>query len=88
MQQAICITVSVSSPPSSQSEKHYPNGTKEITFPDQTVKYIYPNGEEESVFPDSTVQKLHPNGDRTIVFANGQKEFHTKEFKVGNLCVC
>lgn len=40
------------------------------------------SGEEESVFPDSTVQKLMPNGNRTIEFPNGQKEVHTKEFKV------
>lgn len=74
-----CILV----PCSDQSEKHYPNGTKEIRFPNQTVKYIYPNGEEESVFPNGSVQKILPNGDCTIQLANGQKEFHTKEYKVG-----
>ena len=74
-----CILV----PCSDQSEKHYPNGTKEIRFPNQTVKYIYPNGEEESVFPNGSVQKILPNGNCIIQLANGQKEFHTKEYKVG-----
>ncbi|XP_033123193.1 centromere protein J-like [Anneissia japonica] len=32
-----------------QTEKHYPDGTKEITFPDQTIKYLFPNGREESM---------------------------------------
>ena len=53
-----------------QSENHYPNGTKEIWFPNQTVKYIYPNGEEESMSPNSSVQKLLSNGDCTIHLAN------------------
>ena len=75
----LCILV----PYSDQSEKHYPNGTKEIRFPNQTIKYIYPNGEEESVFPNGSVQKILANGDCTIQLANGQKEFHTKEYKVG-----
>ena len=67
---------------SKQCEKHYPNGTKEILFPDKTVKYIYSNGGEECIFPDGSVQTFHPNGERTIKFANGQQEIHTREFKV------
>ena len=63
--------------PSDQSEKHYPNGTKEIQFPNQTVKYIYPNGEDEIIFPNGSVRKLLPNGDCTIRLANGQ-EFQPK----------
>ena len=67
---------------SEQTEKLYPDGTKEITFPDQTVKYIFPNGSEESIFPDGTVIRLEKNGDKTMEFPNGQREIHTQEFKV------
>lgn len=31
----------------SQAEKHYPDGMKEIIFPDSSIKYIYPDGSEE-----------------------------------------
>lgn len=67
---------------SDQTEKLYPDGTKEITFPDQTVKYIFPNGSEESIFPDGTVIRLEKNGDKTMEFPNGQREIHTNEYKV------
>lgn len=46
------------------------------------MKYVQPNGEEESVFADGTVQRLLTDGNRVIVYANGQKETHTKEYKV------
>ena len=67
---------------SGQCEKHFPNGTKEIMFPDQTLKYVHPSGEEETHFPDGTLQKTLPHGDMTLFYANGQKEIYTKEFKV------
>lgn len=67
---------------SGQCEKHFPNGTKEITFPDQTLKYVHPSGEEETHFPDGTLQKTLPHGDMTLFYANGQKEIYTKDFKV------
>ena len=67
---------------SGQCEKHFSNGTKEITFPDQTLKYVHPSGEEETHFPDGTLQKISPDGDMTLFYANGQKEIYTKEFKV------
>ena len=62
---------------SGQCEKHFPNGTKEITFPDQTLKYVHPSGEEETHFPDGTLQKTLPHGDMTLFYANGQKEIST-----------
>lgn len=40
------------------SEKHHPNGIKEIVFPDQTIKRLYDGGLEETVFPDGTVVKV------------------------------
>jgi hypothetical protein len=77
---------------SGQCEKHFPNGTKEITFPDQTLKMVHPSGEEETHFPDGTLQKTLPDGDMTLFYANGQKEIYTKEFKVYKpsncICVC
>ena len=68
---------------SNQTEKHYPDGTKEITFPDQTIKYLFPNGGEESVFADGTVLRVDPNGHRVMEFPNGQREIHTDQYKVG-----
>ena len=69
---------------SNQTEKHYPDGHKEVTFSDGTIKYLHPNGVEECYFEDGTVQKVQPNGDHTIEFPNGQKEIHTKDFKVAS----
>ena len=74
---------------SKQVEKHYRDGTKEIIFPDQTIKYLYPNGAEECVFSDGTIQKVNVEGERTIEFPNGQRETHTKCYKVsGDKTVC
>lgn len=42
------------------TEKHFPDGRKEITFPDQTVKNLFPGGREESVLTDGTVIQVHP----------------------------
>ena len=69
---------------SKQIEKHYRDGTKEIIFPDQTIKYLYPNGAEECVFSDGTIQKVSVDGERTIEFPNGQRETHTKYYKVSS----
>ena len=76
---------------SKQVEKHYRDGTKEIIFPDQTIKYLYPNGAEECVFSDGTIQKVNVEGERTIEFPNGQRETHTKCYKVSRnepFCAC
>ncbi|CAC5419499.1 CENPJ [Mytilus coruscus] len=55
-----------------QVEKHYPDGTKEITFADQTIKYLFPNGSEESIFSDGTVIRVEKNGDKTMENGNTQ----------------
>ena len=65
-----------------QTEKHYPDGTREITFPDQTIKYLFPNGTEESIFVDGTVIRIDKAGNKTMEFPNGQREVHTADFKV------
>ncbi|KAM4043965.1 centrosomal P4.1-associated protein isoform 1-T2 [Anomaloglossus baeobatrachus] len=64
-----------------QIEKHFPDGKKEITFPDQTIKNLYRDGKEESIFPDGTIITTHPDGTKVIEFDNGQREFHTAQFK-------
>ncbi len=67
---------------SNQTEKHYPDGTKEITFPDQIIKYLFPSGVEESIFPDGTVIRVEKSGDKVMEFPNGQREIHTEQYKV------
>ena len=67
---------------SNQIEKHYPDGTKEIIFPDETVKYLYQSGAEECVFADGTVERISEDGSRIVEFPNGQRETYTKLFKV------
>ena len=67
---------------SNQVEKHYPDGTREISFPDHTIKYLFPIGVEESIFEDGTVIRVEKNGDKTMEFPNGQREVHTVDYKV------
>ncbi|KAM9344385.1 centrosomal P4.1-associated protein isoform 2-T2 [Pholidichthys leucotaenia] len=62
-------------------EKHFPDGRKEITFPDQTVKNLFPNGREESVLTDGTIIQVDPDGTKEIHFNTGQKEIHTADYK-------
>lgn len=40
------------------------------------------DGKEKIVFADGTVQQVQPNGNRTIDFPDGQREIHTKQYKV------
>ena len=68
---------------SNQIEKHYVDGTKEIQFPDQTIKYLFKDGSAESIFPDGTVIRVGSSGDKEMTFPNGQREIHTKTYKVG-----
>ncbi|NXX43908.1 CENPJ protein, partial [Tricholaema leucomelas] len=63
------------------SEKHYPDGKKEITFPDQTIKNLFTDGQEESIFPDGTIVRIQRDGSKSIEFNNGQRELHTSQFK-------
>ena len=42
------------------AEKHFSDGRKEITFPDQTIKNLFPDGKEESVLTDGTVVQVNP----------------------------
>lgn len=67
---------------SGQKEVIYPDGTREIVFPDGVRKYIYANKTELSMFPSGMVVKVLENNDKEIVFTNGQREIHTKDFKV------
>lgn len=58
----------------SQIEKHYVDGTKEIIFPDGTVKYIFGSNDEESIFPDGTIQRVTPDGLKVVEYPSGQKD--------------
>lgn len=65
-----------------QLEKHFPDGTKEITFPDGTLKCVFAE-EEESIFPDGTVQRVNretgvsvvefPDGTRDTAYPDGRR---------------
>ena len=43
---------------------------------------MYPNGEEKVEFVDGVIQYMYSNGNKSIDFPDGQKETHTKEYKV------
>ena len=64
-----------------QIERHFPDGSKHITFEDGSTKMIKANGSEEAIFTDGTVMVISPSGDKTIEYSNGQREIHTSEFK-------
>lgn len=49
-----------------QVEKSWLDGTKEIRFPDGTVKTISPNGESVSQFADGVVVRELRDGTRQI----------------------
>ncbi|XP_046386182.1 centromere protein J [Ischnura elegans] len=66
--------------PNGQVERHW-NGTKEVSFPDGTVRLIHSNGKEEVMLQDGTVATIEANGDQLIQLPNGQKEYQTKEYK-------
>lgn len=36
-----------------QTERHLPNGTKEILYPDGSFKIVYADGTDETLVPDS-----------------------------------
>ena len=57
--------------PSRQIERHFPDGSKEISFPDNTRKLIRNDGVHESTFPDGVVLREFPNGRREVVAADG-----------------
>ncbi len=59
-----------------QIEKHYPDGVKEITFPDLTRKIIFQDGVQESHFPDGVVMREHPDGHREILTSTGQDPYY------------
>lgn len=52
--------------PNKQVEKHFPDGRKEISFPDQTRKVMHPDGMHESFFPDGVVVREFPDGRREV----------------------
>ncbi len=68
--------------PNGQIEKHHVDSTKEILFPDKTIKYIYTNGMEETRLPNGTTIKLNmTSGHKIIEYPNKQREIHTQDYK-------
>uniref|UniRef100_A0A1X7TNW4 Centromere protein J C-terminal domain-containing protein n=1 Tax=Amphimedon queenslandica TaxID=400682 RepID=A0A1X7TNW4_AMPQE len=64
-----------------QSETHYRNGSKDIIFPDGTIRHVLPSGEEKIKFSDGVTQRVLTNGDKIIDFPDGQRETHTSLYK-------
>lgn len=64
-------------------EKHYPDGTKEVTFDDSTYKLLLPSGIQECIYPNGTVVREEPeNSQKLLLLPNGQREVHSAEYKV------
>ncbi len=42
---------------------------------------------EESIFEDGTVIRIDKNQEKTMEFPNGQREIHTKDYKVRKLLI-
>ncbi|XP_076800167.1 uncharacterized protein LOC143445153 [Clavelina lepadiformis] len=64
-----------------QVERHFPDGSKHISFQDGSSKMIKLDGTEETIYPDGTVMVVTASGEKTIEFSNGQREVHTSQFK-------
>ncbi|KAL0266572.1 UNVERIFIED_CONTAM: hypothetical protein PYX00_009079 [Menopon gallinae] len=71
--------------PNGQTERRLPDGSTEILFPNGCVRYCDPSGKDEWRFLDGTVIKTDKNGHKVLLLPNGQKEIHTKEYKVNYL---
>jgi centromere protein J len=54
-----------------QSEKHHPDGMKEISFADKTRKIVYPNGDQVSIFPNGTTLRETADG---VQVTNGDEK--------------
>ena len=68
---------------SGQIERHQKDGTKEVTYPNATVRTCFPDGSEEWVFQDGLVVKVDSQlGEKVLLLPNGQREVHTKEHMV------
>ncbi|XP_017786938.1 PREDICTED: RING finger protein PFF0165c [Nicrophorus vespilloides] len=66
---------------SGQIEKHFSDGSSEISFPDGSIKHTKSDGTENVVYPDGSVVTVNANKEKVLLLPNGQKEIHTKEHK-------
>lgn len=67
---------------SGQTEKHYKDGKVEIEYVDGKKHTVYPDCKEVWNYLDGSVLTVDPNGDRELILLNGQREIHTKKYKV------
>ena len=58
-------------------ERHFPDGRKEIDFPDKTRKLIHVNGDQESLFSDGVIVREYLNGKKEIITPGGHIEPET-----------
>ncbi|KAJ9600028.1 hypothetical protein L9F63_009692, partial [Diploptera punctata] len=66
--------------PDGQMEKRQSDGTKEVTYPNATVRTCFPDGREEWVFQDGLRVKVNTKlGEKVLLLPNGQREVHTRE---------
>ncbi|XP_078488751.1 uncharacterized protein LOC100178680 [Ciona intestinalis] len=64
-----------------QVERHFPDGSKHVSFEDGSSKMVKLDGTEETIFPDGTVMLVKENGEKIVEYMNGQKEVHTPLYK-------
>ena len=69
--------------------KYFYSGVKTWHFKYQDGREVtqFNNGKTETKFPDGTVVIDEANGDSIILLPNGQKEEHTSQYKVNELCI-
>ncbi|KAJ8892403.1 hypothetical protein PR048_004983 [Dryococelus australis] len=65
-----------------QTEYHYTDGSKKVTFADGSIKLIYTTGQEEWVLPDNTHWTVGSQGEKVVTLPNGDKEISTEDYLV------
>ena len=56
---------------SGQLEKHYPDGTKVLNYPDGTIANVQPDGTKVLTYPDGTVTNFYPDNYQETFFPDG-----------------
>ena len=64
-----------------QVERHFTDGSRHVTFPDGSSKLLRLDGTEETRLKNGTLMKTKASGEKIIEFTNGQREYHTSDYK-------